>query len=120
MTTILLNEEEVETEIKERKGELEEEELVGGEVLIDQLKKLVDVSKSWYRVLRGELPLDVFETPIKPRPLTTPSSKYTTEIKAKKRSREIAKTKKKRKKKKTRKRKTKTKTRLRKKKSKKT
>ena len=60
---------EVEEEGVEEVGVKEEEEEVeeGGEVVLDQLKLLLDVTKLWRRVLRNEAKIDEFSliSPVK-------------------------------------------------------
>jgi len=75
-------------------GVEEEEREEGGEVIIDQLKYLVDISKLWHSVLHGNLPLEslmVAHGEVKLKKPKTKGSKKGAEKKVKKKTTKKAK-----------------------------
>jgi len=52
--------EEVEAEVTE--AEVEEEEEESGEVVIDQLRFFLDISKAWHGILHENLPIEVLKS----------------------------------------------------------
>lgn len=90
MLRMLFYEEEAEAaEFEEKVEETGEEEEVG-EIVIEQLKLLVDVTKTWQRVLQGVEPLETVKSLLQPQ-ARQPPKKTTTKSQKKARKKEKSK-----------------------------